>query len=120
MKLGAGNFVIEIANTDPVREFGLMKRDEMPENRGMIFVFADEQPRQFWMKNTRIPLDITYLDASGKVVSIKQMKAYDLTSVPSDAPAKYAIELNLGWAAKAGLKVGDHVDIPAEAKEPKE
>ncbi len=119
MHLGQANFTIEIANTDPTREFGLMKRDTMPPNHGMIFVFSDETPRSFWMKNTRIPLDIAFLDHNGQVVSIKQMKAYDLTSVPSDAAAKYAIELNLGAAQAAGLKVGDHVDIPTEAREPK-
>ena len=71
------------------------------------------------MKNTRFPLDIIFLDHSGQIVSFKQMKAYDLTSVPSDAAAKYAIELNFGAVQQAGIKVGDHVDIPAEAREPK-
>jgi uncharacterized membrane protein (UPF0127 family) len=119
MRLGQAQFVIEIANTDPTREHGLMERDSMPNNRGMIFVFPDETPRAFWMKNTRIPLDIVFLDHAGQIVSIKQMKAYDLTSVPSDAPAKYAIELNAGAAQAAGLKVGDQVQIPPEAREPK-
>lgn len=120
MKLGSANFLIEIANTDPNREHGLMQRDSMPGNHGMIFVFPDEKPREFWMKNTRFPLDIAYIDHTGQIVSIRQMKSYDLTSVPSNAPAKYAIELNLGVAAQAGLKVGDHVDVPVEARETKE
>ena len=89
----------------------------MPDNHGMIFVFGEERELDFWMKNTRFPLDIAFLDATGKVVSIKQMRAYDLTSIPSEAPAKYAIELNLGAAAKAGLKVGNQIDIPSEAKQ---
>jgi uncharacterized protein len=72
------------------------------------------------MKNTRFPLDIIFLDHDGKIVSFKQMKAYDLSSVPSDAPAKYAIELNFGVVQAAGIKVGEQVDIPAEAKEPKQ
>jgi uncharacterized protein len=120
MHLGGADFVIEIANTNDVRMHGLMERDSMPNNHGMIFVFPDEQPREFWMKNTRYPLDIAYISSSGQVVSIKQMKAYDLTSVPSDSPAKYAIELNFGVASAAGLKVGDHIDIPAEAKDAKD
>jgi uncharacterized protein len=111
---------MKLANTDPTREFGLMKRDSMPNNHGMIFVFPDETPRAFWMKNTRFPLDIIFLDHDGKIVSFKQMKAYDLSSVPSDAPAKYAIELNFGVVQAAGIKVGEQVDIPAEAKEPKQ
>jgi uncharacterized membrane protein (UPF0127 family) len=120
MHLGKADFTIEIANTDPTREFGLMKRDDMAPTHGMIFVFGDEQPRSFWMKNTRFPLDILYLDSGGKIVSIKQMKAYDLTAVPSDAPAKYAIELNLGAANAYGIRVGDHVDIPPDARQPKD
>jgi hypothetical protein len=118
MHLGNASFVIEIANTDPTREHGLMERDSMPANHGMIFVFPDEEQRAFWMKNTRFPLDIAFMDAAGKVVSIKQMRAYDLTTIPSEAPAKYAIELNLGAAEKAALKVGDQIDIPQEAKTP--
>ena len=120
IKLGQTNFLIEIANTDATREFGLMKRDSMPTYHGMIFVFHTDKPRAFWMKNTRFPLDIAFIDHNGQVVSIKQMRAYDLTSVPSDAPAKYAIELNLGAAQAVGLKTGDHVEIPAEAREPKD
>jgi uncharacterized membrane protein (UPF0127 family) len=120
MTLGSKQFTIEIANTDSTREFGLMKRDSMPADHGMIFVFGDERPQAFWMKNTRIDLDIVFINNSGKVVSIKQMQAYDLRSVPSDAPVRYAIELNLNAAADAGIKVGDHVDIPTEAKESKD
>ena len=120
MQLGSANFDIEIANQDKTREHGLMQRDSMPMNHGMIFVFPAERPQAFWMKNTRIPLDIVYIDRDGKVVSIKQMKAYDLSTTPSDYPVKYAIELNLGVASQAGVKVGDHVDIPPEAKEAKE
>jgi uncharacterized membrane protein (UPF0127 family) len=120
MHLGNADFTIEIANTDPTREFGLMKRDDMAPTHGMIFVFGEEQPRSFWMKNTRFPLDILYLDSTGKIVSIKQMKAYDLTAVPSDAPAKYAIELNFGTAKNYGIKVGDQVDIPPDARQPKD
>ena len=117
MKLGAANFQIEIANKDKTREHGLMQRDSMPMNHGMIFVFPTEKPLEFWMKNTRFPLDIVYIDHDGKVVSIKQMKAYDLTGIPSESPAKYAIELNLGIASQAGVKVGDRVDIPPEARD---
>src|SRR5262249_26108202 len=107
-------------NTDATREFGLMKRDDMAPTHGMIFVFGEEQPRSFWMKNTRIPLDILYLDSTGKIVSVKQMKAYDLTAVPSDAPAKHGLELNIHTASKFGIKVGDQIDIPPEAQHPKE
>lgn len=112
MDIGNKKFVIELALTDDQQQMGLMYRDSMPADHGMIFVFPDEQERSFWMKNTRIPLDIAYLDKTGKVVSIKQMRPFDLTGVNSEKPAKYAIEFNVNVASQAGLKVGDTVKIP--------
>jgi uncharacterized protein len=112
LALGTRQFTLETATTDQTREIGLMYRDSMATDHGMIFVFPDEEPRTFWMKNTHIPLDIVYLDLAGKIVSIKSMKAYDLTGIDSDGPAKYAIELNPGIPTDAGLKVGDTIQIP--------
>jgi len=66
----------------------------------------------FWMKNTYIPLDIIYLDADGRVVTIKQMKPLDTTTVSNEKPAKYAIELNQGMAQKAGVREGDIIRLP--------
>ena len=117
MQVGNQPFTLELAATDKARQHGLMHRQSLPDNRGMLFVFPDENDRSFWMRNTLIPLDIVYLDAAGKVVSIKQMKPLDETGVPSDGPAKYAIEMNQGAAAKAGVKVGDVLNIPANARE---
>jgi uncharacterized membrane protein (UPF0127 family) len=117
MKIGHETFTLEIANRDEERYRGLMYRDSMPRDHGMIFVFPDTAPRSFWMKDTRIPLDILYLDTNGVVVSIHQMKPYDLSGVHSDKPAKYAIELNQGAADRAGVKVGDRLDIPEAARE---
>jgi uncharacterized membrane protein (UPF0127 family) len=116
MQIGRQTFVLEIADTEPARETGLMNRDSMPANHGMLFVFQDEIPREFWMKNTRIPLDILFLDSSGKVVASKSMKPYDLNTTASDAPAKYAIELNAGAAQSSGVAVGDKLNIPRPAK----
>ena len=120
MKLGTKTFTLEIANDSAEREKGLMRRDSIPEDHGMIFVFGDEQKLGFYMRNTRIPLDIVYVNAAGVIVSIKQMRPYDTTTVSSDAPAKWAIELNQGQAAAAGLKVGDQVAIPKPAQKPDE
>jgi uncharacterized membrane protein (UPF0127 family) len=68
------------------------------------------------MQNTRIPLDIVFVDAAGKVVSIHQMKPHDLKSTRSNGPAKYAIELNAGRAAEAGIESGDQLQIPQGIK----
>jgi hypothetical protein len=116
MQLGKKTFTLEIADTRATQEYGLMHRDSMPADHGMIFVFSDEAERRFWMKNTRIPLDIVYVNAAGKVVSVKQMKPYDLTSVPSDGPAQYAIELNKDAAAPAGINQGMTLQIPPGLK----
>jgi uncharacterized membrane protein (UPF0127 family) len=116
MKIGEKTFRLEVADTDALRQKGLMRRDSMPKDHGMIFVFTDEAPRGFWMKNTRIALDIVYVDAKGKVVSIKQMKPFDVTTVPSDGPAQYAIELNQGTAADVGIKAGDALELPKGLK----
>jgi len=118
MTIGNSKFNLEVADTPETQEKGLMKRDSMPSDHGMLFVFDKAAKRNFWMKNTRIPLDIIYLDETGKVVSIKQMKPYDQTGVSSDFPAKYAIELNAGAASKAGVKVGTVLNIPPEAANP--
>lgn len=115
MQIGRQTFNLEVADTEPTRETGLMNRDSMPANHGMLFVFQDEIPREFWMKNTRIPLDILFLDSSGKVVSSKSMKPYDLNTTTSDAAAKYAIELNAGAAQSSGVSVGDQLNIPLPA-----
>jgi len=117
MQVGNQPFTLELAATDKTRQHGLMHRQSLPADRGMLFVFPDEAPRSFWMRNTLIPLDIVYLDAAGKVVSISQMKPLDETGVPSLGPAKYAIELNEGAAARSGVKVGDVLTIPANARE---
>ena len=114
MQIGKDTFTLEVADTEPVRQYGLMHRDSMPSDHGMLFVFPDERRLGFWMKNTRIPLDIIYVDASGKVVSIHQMKPYDLRTTKSDGPAKYAIEMNEGRAAATGIKPGDQVQIPKD------
>ena len=98
-------------------QIGLMHRRSMPQDRGMVFTFPQAQPLGFWMKNTYIPLDIVYLDENGKVVSVKQMKPLDESRVESDAPAKYAIELNQGAAQRAGVKVGDVLNVPSAARD---
>lgn len=120
MQIGNKQFELEIANTQSKRNIGLMRRDSMPSNHGMIFVFEEPDTHSFWMQNTRIPLDIVFIDASGRIVSIQQMKPYDLTSISPPSPIKYAVELNEGAAAKAEAKIGDQVTIPQPAKDTKE
>lgn len=105
------NLDIEIADTEYKTETGLMYRNSMDENQAMLFVFNDERPRSFYMKNTAIALDIIYLNTNKEIVSIqKNAKPYDKTSLPSNANAKYVLEVNAGLSDKWQLKNGDKVD----------
>lgn len=114
MTIGKQQFNLEVASTAKAREVGLMYRDAMPADHGMIFVFKGERTLPFWMKHTRLPLDILYVDHAGKIVSIHQMQPFDLTGATSRGPAQYAIELNQGAAAAAGVKDGDQLQLPAD------
>ena len=120
MAIGGKSFTLEVAANEGDRQRGLMYRKSLAEDRGMLFVFPEQRPLSFWMRNTLIPLDIIYLDRFGKVVSVSQMKPLDETGVPSGWPAKYAIELNEGTAKQLGVKAGDVLKIPTEARETRE
>lgn len=101
---------IEIASTDQQREQGLMYRDSLGADQGMLFVFPAEAPQAFWMKNTRIALDILYIGANGTIVSIAEnARPYDETSLPSQAPAQYVLEIPGGMCAERGIQAGDSV-----------
>jgi len=112
MKIGNANFILEIAADQASQERGLMYRTLMPADHGMIFVFPTEAMQSFWMENTLIPLDIIFLDATGRVVSVQTMKPKDLNTTSSIEPSKYAIEINAGAAAASGVKVGDVLVVP--------
>jgi uncharacterized membrane protein (UPF0127 family) len=114
MSIGEAKFTLEVADTPRLRNKGLMYRDSMSKDHGMIFVFASEEKLSFWMKNTNIPLDILFLDSSGTIVSIHQMKPHDLRGTPSEKPALYAIELNEGTAKRVGVKIGDKLKLPED------
>lgn len=120
MRIGSAQYTVEVAATDATREHGLMQRDAMPANWGMIFVFAEDTADGFWMHNTRIPLDIVFVEVGGRVVGVRTMKPYDETPVKPDYPYRWAIELNKGQIEKSGIKEGDRVEIPPEAKTAKD
>lgn len=102
---------IEIADTDFDTQTGLMYRDSMNDNQGMLFVFKDEQPRSFYMKNTRIPLDLIFINENKKIVSFqKNAQPFDERSLPSNAPAKYVLEVNAGLVDTWGLIIKDSIN----------
>lgn len=111
-KTDVASFEAEIANTVALRETGLMNREKLDKDKGMLFVFPDSEVRFFWMKNTAIPLDIIYINAKKKVVHIvKEARPYDLTLLSSRLPAKYALEINGGLSDRLGLEAGQKIRI---------
>ena len=104
------NLDIEISDTEYDTQTGLMYRSSMETNQGMLFVFKDARKRFFYMKNTKIPLDIIYIDGNNKFVSFqKNAKPYDESSLPSNKPAKYVLEINAGLVDKWAIFLGDSI-----------
>ncbi|RIV46934.1 DUF192 domain-containing protein [Flagellimonas pelagia] len=101
---------IEISETEYETQTGLMYRPSMEKSQGMLFIFPNVGARSFYMKNTEFPLDIIYIGENQKIVSFqKNAKPYDETSLPSDLPAKYVLEINAGLSDQWGLQVGDSI-----------
>ena len=102
---------IEIAETEYETQTGLMYRHIMENNQAMLFVFKNEQPRSFYMKNTEFSLDIIYINNKKEIVSIqKNTKPYDEVSLPSNAPVLYVLEINGGLSDSWGIKTGDVIE----------
>jgi uncharacterized membrane protein (UPF0127 family) len=100
----------EVANSDATRTQGLMHRRILPENRGMLFVFDSPAFHAMWMMNTYIPLSVAFLDESGVIINIENMKPHTQDTHPATKPAKYALEMNLGWFSKRGVKPGARIE----------
>jgi uncharacterized membrane protein (UPF0127 family) len=101
----------EIAETDEKRHVGLMYRESMAENQGMLFIFDKEELQGFYMKNTLIPLDIIFVDSKKKIVKIhKNTKPLDESDLPSVKPTLYVVEVNAGFTDKYKIKEGDLID----------
>ena len=111
-------FSTELATDDASRAQGLMMRKSLAADHGMLFVFPDTQPRWFWMKNTLVPLDILYFDADRKLVSMQldvpPCQADPCPSYPSDAPARYVLELSAGTARRIGVEAGDVLGVEGD------
>jgi len=104
---------VEVATSPGQLQRGLMWRSEMADDEGMLFVFAEEKPRSFWMKNTPLSLDIIFFDSSGKLVSISpDTRPYSERSIASGAPARYVLEVVAGFSSRHGLRVGDRATLP--------
>jgi len=111
-RIGEKSVEAEIAVTPKEREKGLMHRDSMPLGKGMLFVFEESGPQKFWMKNTRIPLDIGYFSPSGKLLEVHAAKPYDLNGVPSRSKnIQFVLELKLNGFREMGIGIGDRLNL---------
>ena len=99
----------EVVADNTTRSVGLMNRFSLAPDHGMLFVFAQSEPLAFWMKNTFVPLSIAYIDATGVIVNIVDMKPHDESTYPSAGPAMFALEMKQGWFKERGIVAGDKV-----------
>lgn len=110
-KDGAQIFQVEAARTPQEHEKGLMFRNTLADDKGMLFIFPERRAVSFWMKNTMIPLDMVFIDTDKRIVHIHPMaKPYDESAVPSTKPVIAVLEILGGQAAKRGIHIGDTVE----------
>lgn len=102
---------IEIADTEYDRELGLMFRNEMTDEQGMLFIFPFEDYQSFWMRNTYLPLDMIFIDSQKRIITIhKNTIPLSEGSYRSSAPTKYVLEVNAGFTDKYQIQEGDYID----------
>jgi uncharacterized membrane protein (UPF0127 family) len=100
--------LVEIAEDEYSRAHGLMFRENMPENQGMLFIFEKESRQYFWMKNTPLSLDMIYVNDNNEIVNIhKYTKPYSTQTYPSVKPAKYVVEVAAGFTDQHKISIGD-------------
>jgi uncharacterized membrane protein (UPF0127 family) len=112
-------FNAEIADTADERAQGLMYREHLDANEGMLFLYPVAKPVAFWMKNTPLPLDMIFIDAEGKIVNVAAMaKPFDTSPISSEGPAIAVFEILGGSAGQLGIQAGDKVEWPAQKTAP--
>ena len=110
------SFTVKLAETEAQRRHGLMFTPYLPKQQGMLFVFETDAPRQFWMKNTQIPLDILFFASDGRLVNIVHSAVpFSLTARNSAGPARYVLELNGGIAHKINIQPDAQLVLPLES-----
>ena len=111
------SFTVKLAETEIQRRHGLMFMPYLPKQHGMLFVFETDAPRQFWMKNTQIPLDILFFASDGRLVNVVHSAVpFSLTARNSAGPARYVLELNGGVAAEINIQLDARLVLPLNSK----
>ena len=117
LRVGSTTVMAEIAATPAQTSRGLMFRRQLPENQGMLFVFAEPRQLAFWMRNTSIPLDIGYFDDSGELREIYPLEPRDERPVRSRGTnMRYALEVNRGWCERRGVTIGSRLNLTDVAR----
>lgn len=111
IRIGGVAVTAEIADNQELRAQGLMHRDSLLPNHGMLFVYGTAEVRSFWMRNTRIPLDIAFIDASNVIINIEQMEPQSDQNYYSRGPMMYALEMDQGWFEANGVGPGDRLEF---------
>ena len=106
LSINGHKLVAEVATNNQTRATGLMHRFSLKPDHGMLFVFRDQRPLSFWMKNTFVALSIAYIDARGRIIDIQDMAPQSEAMHPSSAPAQYALEMKKGWFKERGIQPG--------------
>ncbi len=123
MWLGGEPFQVELATTPSSRQRGLMHRPSLGSNQGMLFVYPDEAPRSFWMKNVSFAIDILYLDADWRLIHLHEAvppcRDDPCPGYPSHDAVRYVLELPAGTARRLSLELGTRIDPPVTAGDPK-
>ena len=108
------SFTVEVAETPEQRSQGLMFRRQLAADAGMLFLFGNSEEHAMWMKNTLIPLDMLFIDETGKIVRIEQRTVpHSLRAIVSGGPVSAVLELNAGTASRLAIEPGDRVRYPA-------
>lgn len=105
---------VEIASTFEERAVGLMFRQSLPTDTGMLFIYPDDQTSGHWMRNTYIPLDIAYVDARGLVIEVRQGRPLDETPLRPQKPYRFALEMTVGWFESHALGQEIRIVIPKD------
>lgn len=109
VKVASHALRVEVVSTPEQRSRGLMFREKMARNDGMLFIFDEPGYHAMWMMNTFIPLSVAFVDGEGRILNIEDMQPKTLESHAAQGPARYAIETNIGWFAERKIKAGDKV-----------
>lgn len=109
LRIGEVRLTAEVADTADTRRQGLMFRESLPEDHGMLFVWQEPQRYAMWMFNTPLPLSVAFIDAEGRIVNIEEMQPHSRTLHHAAATVRYALEMEQGWFERHGIGAGERI-----------